>query len=99
MVDATKKNKSAGEEPSLYHIIKVRRRQRSGVIKEIIDDEGNAQTTSGNILKAFSGHFLKTFESMHTEMQCINKLVSRGMRCKSPEMKDVLTTPISEQEL
>jgi len=69
------------------------------VIKEIIDDEENAQTTSAYILKAFSAHFHKKFEPIHTEVQCINKLVSRGMRCISPEMNDALMASISEQEL
>ena len=69
------------------------------MINEIIDDEGNAQTSSTAILKVFSTHFCKKFEPIHMEVKCINQLVSRGMRGISPEMNDDLTAPISAQEL
>jgi len=60
MVGTIEKDSSATEEPSLYHIINISKRQSSRVVKVIIEEEGNAQT-SADILKTFSAHFRKTF--------------------------------------
>ena len=40
LVDTSDQDRLAGEDPSLYHLIKARRRQENRLIKEIVDDDG-----------------------------------------------------------
>jgi len=98
-IDATEKDRAGGEEPSLYHLIKVRKRQSSRVIQEITDDDGMVQKTSLDILRAFADYFRRKFEPIPMGRQRIERLVPRGMRAIPPEYKEALTAPITEQEL
>ena len=59
LVDTSDHDRLAGEDPSLYHLIKARRRHENRLIKEIVDDDGILHTTSASILKAFAVHFRK----------------------------------------
>ena len=68
-IDATEKDRAGGEEPSLYHLIKARKRQSSRVIQEITDDDGMIQQTSVDILRAFADHFRRKFEPIPTGRQ------------------------------
>ena len=99
LVDTSDQDRIAGEVPSLYHLIKTRRRQESRLIKEILDDDGILQTTSTSILKAFAVHFRKKFGPIRSNVQSLQQLTSCGLERILPEMNDTFAEPISLKEI
>jgi len=57
------------------------------------------QNTSVDILRAFADHFCRKFEPIPMGRQKMERLVPRGMRAITPEYKEALMAPITEQEL
>jgi len=56
-MDTGEHDKTLGETPSLYHIIKLRKRQNSRTIKRISDEHDKIHSTSMAIIKAFAMYF------------------------------------------
>jgi hypothetical protein len=98
LVDTSDQYRLAGVVPSLYLLIKTRRREENRLIKDIVDDDGILQTTSASILKAFAVHFRKKFEPIRSNVQSL-QLTSCGPERTLPEMNDTLAEPISIKEL
>jgi len=99
LVVTSDKYRLAGEIPSLYHLIKARRRQENRLIKERVDGDGIPQTTSASILKAFAVNFRKKFEPIRSNVQSLEQLTSCGLERILPEMNETLAEPISIKEL
>jgi len=99
LVDTAEQDRTAGEDPSLYHLIKTQKRQASRLINYIIDDDGNLQTSSASILKAFSAHFRKKFQPTRINKRSLEQLTKCRLQIVTPEMNAALVEPITLQEL
>jgi hypothetical protein len=97
-VDTSDQDRLAGEDPSLYHLIKPRRRRENQLIKEIVDDDGILQTTSASILKVSAVHFRKKFQPIRSKVQNL-QLTSCDLERILQEINYTLAEPISIKEL
>jgi len=87
------------ETPSLDHLIKNRKMQENRMISTIHDDNGVTQGTSPAILKAFTTHFQKAFQSIDVKEDCMEKVLQHGIRPIPPEINSTLTETITVGEL
>ena len=69
------------------------------MISTIRDDNGVTQGTSPAILKAFTTHFQKTFQSIDIQEDCMEKVLQSGIWPIPPAMNSTLTKPITVDEL
>ena len=59
-------DKFAGEEPTLYHLLKMRRRQESRMVHRVRDNYGNTRTTK-DILRTFVAFMRGKYEDVAVE--------------------------------
>ena len=60
VLDTEEHDKTIGENPSLYHILKTRKRQNNRTIKRISDEHCEVHSTSTAIIKAFKMFLMKS---------------------------------------
>jgi len=99
MVDTAEQDQIAGEHPSLHHLLQSRKRQEYRLIRQIVDDIDETQTTSTTILRAFATHFQQAFQSINSKDQSVKQLTECGLRTVTTEMRATLTQPISMEQL
>jgi hypothetical protein len=99
MVDTAEQDQTAGEHPSLQHLLQSRKRQENRLIRQIADDNDETQTTSTTILRAFATHFQKAFQPIESKDQSVKQLIECGLRTITTEMRATMTQPISMEEL
>jgi len=64
-----------GEDPSLHHLMKERKRQVQRTVHMIHDKNGSAQTSSIDILRVFAEHFKRKYDTIPVSGECIKRLV------------------------
>ena len=72
IMDTGEHDKTLGETPSLYHIIKLRKRQNSRTIKRISDEHDKIHSTSMAIIKAFAMYFNENSNQFRFMWQKLN---------------------------
>jgi hypothetical protein len=98
LVDTPEQDQVAGEHPSLHHLLRSRKRQETRLIRQIVDDNDETQTTSTTILRAFATHFQPAFQPIKSKDQSVKQLIECGLRTITTEMRATLTQPISMEE-
>jgi len=88
-----------GENPSLHHLIKVRKRQASRTIKTICDDQDITYTESFGIMNVFTIHFRKKFSPIHMDGESASLLLNCELRKVTQVMNAALDDPITIDEL
>jgi len=68
-----------GENLSLYHLLKARKRQEATTIQVLHDGNGVPQTTKANILKTFKNYMYEKFGNVPTDNGSLRRLLSNGV--------------------
>jgi len=79
LVDTGEQDRLVGEEPSLHHLLKTRKRQASRLINQIYDDSGILQTSSVSILKVFSTRFHSKYKHIQIDERSVRRLADCGV--------------------
>ena len=77
LVDSAGHDLTAGEHPSLHHLLRNRKRKETRLIRQVVDDNDERQTSSMTILAA---HFRQAFQSIESQDQCAKQLLECGLR-------------------
>jgi len=99
VVDMGDQYRLQGEEPSLLHLIKARKRQASRMITHVLDKNDILQTTSTSIMKVFVSFFRATFQPTQVDYVSIRQLATCGVKCVSPETCAVIQGSIYLEDL
>ena len=87
------------ENPSLYQILKIKKRQAAREIRRIIDVDGTVHTTQKGIADTFVQHYARTFRQIATDRNAI-QILMQNMPQKDPQLyKDRLEQPITSDEV
>ena len=62
-----------GENPSLYHLLKAIKLQKSTTIQALHDENGVPQTTTANILKTFKNYMYEKFGNIPTDNDSLRR--------------------------
>jgi hypothetical protein len=84
-VDTEDNDLIAGEEPSLYQLLRQRKRQKSRLIEQINDDEGNTQTTQMGMLRFFATFMEEKYATKMTDVSAIHEIVQTIKARIAPE--------------
>jgi len=99
LVDTGEQDRIMGEEPSLHHLLKTRKRQASRLIKQIYEDTSTLQTSSTSIMKVFSTSFHAKFQPIQIDERSVSQLADCGIQTVTSEMNAALKEPIFLEEL
>ena len=99
ILDTGEQDNMIGENPSLHHLIKVRKRQASRTIKTICDDQDITYTESFGIMNVFTIHFRKKFSPIHMDGESASLLLNCELRKVTQVMNAALDDPITIDEL
>jgi hypothetical protein len=83
------------EEPSLYHLLKVRKRQEATKIRTLRDGNGVLQTTTANILTTFKDYMLEKLSGIHTDSDSLRRLLDNGHNTLPLEAVEAIDKPIT----
>ena len=53
-IDNGEQDRKTGEEPSLHHLLKIRKRQAQRTVHQVYDTNGSVKTSSADILRVFT---------------------------------------------
>ena len=87
------------ENPSLYQVLKIRKRQAAREITTITDEDGTAYTAQKDVADVFVHHYERTFRPIAADSRAI-KILMQNMPQREPQhYKDHLETPITSDEV
>jgi hypothetical protein len=88
------------EEPTIYHIIKAKKkRQKARIITHIIDKHGMEQTNTYEILRTFTEYMRNKFEQIPINETSFREIVKQSQSHTTTEENEDLENPITENEL
>ena len=99
LIDTEEQDRLQGENPSLCHIIKCRKRKHKRTIQQIRDENGTTHTTTRAIIRAVTVHFSTKFQPL----QIYADSVRRALNCDLKETFNMMNTtpeePLTMSEL
>jgi endonuclease/exonuclease/phosphatase family metal-dependent hydrolase len=88
-----------GENTTLYHILKSRKRQESKSVQIVYDEEGVPQTTKVGILKTFRNYMYKKSGNITIEYVSLRRLLDGRHNILPNEATEAIDAPIKMYEL
>ena len=98
-LDNSEHDRLAGEEPTLYHILKRRRRQESRMITSVHDSNGNKHTSTSDILRTFTTFMRSKYDDIAVDAGSVKHMARVGTKTIPAEVKDYLDLPVTLEEL
>jgi hypothetical protein len=93
------RNRLEGENPSVYHLLKARKRQESTTIQTLHDGKGVPQTTIAYILKTVKNYMYEKFGNIPTDNDSLRRLLGNGHNNLSPDAAEAIDVLITVNEL
>jgi hypothetical protein len=88
-----------GENPSLYHLLKTRKRQESKTVQKLHDEKGVPQTTRAGILKTFKNYMYEKFGNISTDNESLRGLLGYRHNTLPQDAAEAIDAPITMDEL
>ena len=99
MVDIVDRDTMKGENSSLHHIIRARKRQHRRMVQQIRDEQGVTHTSTMTIIRAFATHFCNKFQPIHIDKDSTLQLLNCELKEFTNEVNMKLDQPITMTEL
>ena len=92
-------DKCEDEMPSLYHVLRLRKRQESRTIDRVYNSEGNLQTSPPTILRTFTEFMKKKYSIITVDDDSLNRILQHTRKTVPPLATEALDMPITMEEL
>jgi hypothetical protein len=99
VLDNGEHERLAGEKPTLYNLIKMRRRQESRMIREVQDINGNIHTITKDILRTFATFMRSKHGIITVDEKNVKYLPEAGKKTVPTDPKEGIDLPITTYEL
>jgi hypothetical protein len=86
------------EQPSIFHLLNMRKWRVSRLITTVIDTDGVTQTTR-DILRTFVVFLQRKYDTIQVDNRSVTQLAQAVHRTLATEWRDYLDTPITVEEL
>ena len=80
LIDTGEQDRMLGEEPSLHHLLKGRKRQEQRTVHQIYDNIGIQHTSSTDILRIFTDHKRCKYDHRTIDDECVRRITDCGLR-------------------
>jgi len=98
LIDIGEQDRMLGEEPSLHHLLKGRKRQEQRTVQQIYDS-GILHTSSDDILRIITEHMRSKYDHITIDGECVRSITDCGLRTIPPAANEALEDPIIMDEL
>jgi hypothetical protein len=88
-----------GEEPTLFHILKMVKRRESRAIRHVQDQQGNIVTRHPDVLNTFVTHLRQKYGPIAIESSCVAKMRNAIQPTCPSKYTDQLEHPITSGEI
>jgi len=68
-VDNGEQDRIMGEEPSLHHLLKTRKRQVQRTVHQMYDTDGSLKTSPVDILRLYTAHMRRKYDRIQTKRE------------------------------
>jgi hypothetical protein len=99
LLDTDGQKEQLDETPTLFHLMRQRKRQQSRHISHVNDVNGNTYRSAREIRRVFTGHLQQTFDAIKAETHSIQALLEGVKKQIAPEANEMIQMPITEEEL
>jgi hypothetical protein len=99
LLDNCEQDALEGEEPSIYHILKARKRQVARMVTKIMDNNGIEHTTPTTILRTLTEYMREKYSTITMDNNCFKQLVGHTNEVLSQEANSALEIPITKEDL
>ena len=88
-----------GEEPSLHHLLKTRKRQVLRTVHQMYDTDGSQKTSPADILRLFTEHMRPKYDRIQTNKERMRHMMNCGLKTIPLAANIALKEPITMEEL
>jgi hypothetical protein len=99
MLDNNARDKMEGEEPSLFHILKMVNRRETRVVRQILDRQGNNVSCHLDVLNTYVTQFRRKYQPIEIDQTCVTTLQGVIPLTCPTKYADQLEQPITTEEL
>jgi hypothetical protein len=99
LLDIQEHDRLDGEEPSLFHVLKMHKRRVTREIRKITDTQGNTHTTYRNIAATFVDHLYNKYEPIEVDGQSMATIEIFLPSASPTRYAALLEQPITSEEL
>jgi hypothetical protein len=99
LVDTGDRDRLRGEGMSLHHLLQGRKRQRQPTIQYVGDQDGEAKSTTADILCVFKDYFKHKYDRRPACVESMTRLLSVGIKIIPQGANSALEEPITLDEL
>ena len=98
-MDTEDKDRIIGENLTIHHYLKSRKRRTMPTITHGLDENGILKTSQTEVMTLFTEHMTRRFARIPIDERCIQELVSSGMNTLPMAANAALEEPITMDEL
>jgi len=95
MIENEDQNMLLGKKPSLFHLLKMRKRREDRMIHNVQDGCGGTQTSAQGIVRTFVNFLRRKYESIAVDVECVTYMAKGGKKEIWIICKDALGEPIT----
>ena len=99
LLDTDEHDRIAEEGPSLYHILKVRKRQEARMIQSIHGSYGNPQTNTADLLRTFTEFLRRKYDYIQVDEFCVKRMANTLNKTLPQGANNALDAPVTMEEL
>ena len=99
MLHSTDQDKMEGDEPSLFHILKMVKRHETRAIRQVQDMQGNVVTSHQDVFNTFVAHLRQKYQPIAIDHSCVITLQGVIPQTCATKYADKLEQPVTSEEL
>jgi len=93
------KDRTTGEESSLHHLLKIRKRQAQRTVHQVYDTDGSLKTSPADILRVFTDYVRRKYDHIEVNEERIRHIMNCGLKTMPSAANTALEESITMEEL
>jgi hypothetical protein len=98
LIDTEEQDRITEERPSLYHILKSRKRQEARIMHSIHDSDGNLQSNTFDLLRTFTEFMRWKYDHIQVDEDCIQRMENTLNKTLPNVANTALDAPVTMEE-
>jgi hypothetical protein len=99
MLDTEEADRMVGENPTLFQVLRMRKRRTAHVVLQVQDENGHTLTSPQDILRPFTTYFRKKYGPIAVNDECTEALSAVGSQAPFASDGDLLERPVDMDEI
>ena len=97
--DNGEQDRITGEEPSLHHLLKIRKRQSQRPVHQVYDTDGSLKTSPADILRVFTDYMRRKYDHIQVNEEIMRHMTNCALETIPSAVNTVLEESKTMEEL